>query len=305
MKAERWIMEESKYGKYIISASGEAGNDEYSKTIASLDYGAIKGSYSCRIIRIKPRKRPAFNLPVHKHDSGKFLVFLGTNRYDPYDLGAEVELYMGEEPEKHVITRPTIVYIPDGMIQSPGVVKRADRPFTLVEIGQGPPSADGFSDKLSDEYTGNARAKYDRYFVSGSPEEPGPGPNLGRIDDKVLEGCHGCQATWLPPENAPFPAHPPHVHDSAEFLIHIGTNPDDPYELGAEVELCMGKEMERHVITRPSIIFLPKGFIHGPWTIKRVDSPWISMKVGQGPRGVGEYTLALDEGKKGIRGIRA
>jgi uncharacterized RmlC-like cupin family protein len=77
--------------------------------------------------------------------------------------------------------------------------------------------------------------------------------------------------------------HGPHIHKDAELLIHVGTNPDDPMDLGAEVELCMGEEMEKHVITKTCVVYIPPGLIHCPWTIKRVDRPWIMIDICQGP----------------------
>ena len=153
-----------------------------------------------------------------------------------------------------------------------------------------------------------AETKYGKYFIEYDPTRwPNERrPVMARMEDSVMKGSYFYLVHWVlpgfggPPVDYPMAGHPPHIHRDAELLFHIGTNPDDPFDLGAEVELCMGKEMEKHIITRPAVIFLPKGFIHGPWTIKRVDRPWISMKVGQGARGVGEHTLAIAEGKKGI-----
>ena len=36
-------------------------------------------------------------------------------------------------------------------------------------------------------------------------------------------------------------------------------------DLGAEVVLYMGPEMEKHVITKTSAVFIPANFIHCPW----------------------------------------
>jgi hypothetical protein len=43
-----------------------------------------------------------------------------------------------------------------------------------------------------------------------------------------------------------------HVHSEAELLIYIGTNPDDPDDLEAE--------LERHIITRTAGIFIEERF---------------------------------------------
>ena len=41
---------------------------------------------------------------THVHDCDEHLFFLGTNFEDMNDFDAEIELYMGEEGEKHIIT---------------------------------------------------------------------------------------------------------------------------------------------------------------------------------------------------------
>ena len=42
------------------------------------------------------------------------------------------------------------------------------------------------------------------------------------------------------------------------FCLPVGTNPEDFYDLGAEVELTLGGE--KQTITRSCIVFIPKGW---------------------------------------------
>ena len=67
----------------------------------------------------------------------------------------------------------------------------------------------------------------------------------------------------------------PHVHDYDENLLFLGTDPNDLSQLGGEYMMCIGEEMERHVVTVPSIMHLPKGLPHCPLYITRVDKPLI------------------------------
>jgi hypothetical protein len=66
---------------------------------------------------------------------------------------------------------------------------------------------------------------------------------------------------------------PPHTHDVDEFLFFIGGNPMNMGDFGAEIEIALGEEWERHVITSTSIIYIPKGLQHCPVNVKRVDKP--------------------------------
>ena len=63
----------------------------------------------------------------------------------------------------------------------------------------------------------------------------------------------------------------PHVHDTDEIIGFFGSNPDDPYDLGGEVEIWL--EDDKHMLTRSCMIFVPAGMKHCPLTVTRVDRP--------------------------------
>jgi hypothetical protein len=143
-----------------------------------------------------------------------------------------------------------------------------------------------------------AERKYDKYFIAHERSqreiEMGRTGAILRLDDNVMKGSFFYSASWVMPGtgNPPFgepgkyiwyAGHPPHIHKYAELLIHIGSNPDDPTDLGAEVEMYMGPELERHVFTQSTVIFIPPNFIHAPWKPIRTWRPWIFLEINQGP----------------------
>lgn len=67
---------------------------------------------------------------------------------------------------------------------------------------------------------------------------------------------------------------PPHSHDFDEFLFFIGGNPMDAKDFGAVVEISLGEEWEKHIIDTTSIVYLPKGLVHCPINVKKVDKPF-------------------------------
>ena len=79
-----------------------------------------------------------------------------------------------------------------------------------------------------------------------------------------------------------------HVHDYDEILGFYGTNTDDPYDLGGEIELTI--EDEVHVLTKSSLVFLPGGMTHCPLTITKVDRPIFHFSIVMNP----QYTLVKD-----------
>jgi hypothetical protein len=136
-----------------------------------------------------------------------------------------------------------------------------------------------------------SESKYGKYFVEYDPSRwPNERrPVMARMEESVMPGSFFYLIHWVPPgfgdmfPKEPYTGHPPHIHKYAELLFHIGTNPDDPMDLGAEVEMYMGPEMERHVFNRTTCIWIPPNFIHSPWKPLRIDRPWIFMEVNQGP----------------------
>jgi hypothetical protein len=94
---------------------------------------------------------------------------------------------------------------------------------------------------------------------------------------------------------------PCHTHNFQEFLAWYGGNPKDPEDFGAEVVIYLGKEMEKHVFTRPTIVNLPPGFPHCPLEITRVDRPIIQLEImltGEG--GTREPLFEKDKGYKPV-----
>jgi hypothetical protein len=63
-----------------------------------------------------------------------------------------------------------------------------------------------------------------------------------------------------------------HVHPSEQALIFVGLDPDNLNRLGAEVEIAVGKSLERNLITAPLACVLPAGLAHLPLVTRWVDS---------------------------------
>ncbi len=62
-----------------------------------------------------------------------------------------------------------------------------------------------------------------------------------------------------------------HVHDVDEMLCFYGSDPENPFDLGGEVEFIMGEET--YVLTKSSLIFIPAGIPHSTPLVNRVDRP--------------------------------
>ena len=73
----------------------------------------------------------------------------------------------------------------------------------------------------------------------------------------------------------------PHFHDDfQQILCFLGTNPMDCRDFGgAEIEICLGEEGEKHFINSPTIVSLAKGLHHGPLEFKNIPKPVIFLEV--------------------------
>jgi len=228
--------------------------------------------------------------PYHSevHDFDEVMIWMGADMTDLSELGAEVQLCLGEEKESHMITCSTAVFIPKGLPHLPANIVRMDKRILYLQISLAGEykSTPVPSDKKPSEPVGWG-SKYGHLishlaFTRKSawhygPENPDDaGGSITDIDCKEF----GFNMSYESIRKAPYRFGPrpdkPHVHpEYDEFALFLGTDTDDLSELGAELETGMGKEMERHVITTPTTIKLPKGFPHSPLTITKLNKPFI------------------------------
>ena len=69
----------------------------------------------------------------------------------------------------------------------------------------------------------------------------------------------------------------PHQHAQPEILGFYGSDPDDPYNLGGEVEIFV--DGESHILTKSTMLFLPPELPHCPLYVNRVDRPIFHFSV--------------------------
>ena len=87
------------------------------------------------------------------------------------------------------------------------------------------------------------------------------------------------------PPPGPMPGHDaPEKHDSeVEFLIHLGNNLEDPLDLGAEIELSIGPEKERHTIDKSAMLYVPADTVHGPFKVTKASKQFNFLEIVAGP----------------------
>jgi len=81
-----------------------------------------------------------------------------------------------------------------------------------------------------------------------------------------------------------------HHHDVDEYLFFLGAQlPDLTANFDAEIEIFLGPEYEKHIITKPCILYIPRGFEHNPMDVKRVGKPLLFMPLQLAPYFNGYY----------------
>ncbi|SDE57226.1 hypothetical protein [Sporomusa acidovorans] len=146
----------------------------------------------------------------------------------------------------------------------------------------------------------NCDGKYGKFIIQNLHD-----PNLGSVDfqamykkfakrvlwmdSNVVEGAFQMNTAWYFAVPAQDPVFEEHVHDYDELIGFFGSNPNDPYELGAEIEVTINGE--RHFLTRTSMIFVPAGMRHMPLSIKKVNRPVFHFSIVMHPEysGGGAY----------------
>ena len=67
----------------------------------------------------------------------------------------------------------------------------------------------------------------------------------------------------------------PHKHDCDEVFIFLGTDPENPSDLGAEVEFWLGEgeESDKLEFNTSSFVFVPTNLLHMPIFFRNVKRP--------------------------------
>ncbi len=98
------------------------------------------------------------------------------------------------------------------------------------------------------------------------------GKDLEGLDTSIFWGFCSQPGIWRRGSGS-------HVHATDEILVYLGTDPGDNNYLGAEIEIDLGKEHERHLINVPSFVVCPAGMPHLPQVTRWVDKPFAFFAI--------------------------
>jgi hypothetical protein len=139
-----------------------------------------------------------------------------------------------------------------------------------------------------------ARLKYSKYIVT----EPKPVPlelkakfeaerkkrkstiestRLLTVDDEIIKDFFYVDCNWLWKGSAEDTVEEPHAHDFDEVIGFIGSNRQDPHDLGGKITIWL--DNQEHVLTKSCLIFVPAGTRHCPILFNRIDTPVMFVTI--------------------------
>ena len=110
------------------------------------------------------------------------------------------------------------------------------------------------------------------------------------VDEDIIKGAFFMESVWIWPTDKEVVAEPQtHTHEFDELVAFIGTDTENPHDLGGEIEMWL--DGEKHTITKSCLVFVPKGMKHCPLVVKRVDRPIFHFTAGTG----GKYISSIEQ----------
>jgi hypothetical protein len=266
------IVEVSKYSRItapIVKYRGDRG------TSSDLSF-----EWSCITQPLVMDAEPEVN------ENDQFLLFTGSNIDDFDEFQAEIELPIGKEKKKQIITGPTFVYIPKGLVHGPVKFSVIGKPVVFWNIF------------LDAKYSENWVApEYSKYLAK---------PKMISVDGfagDMIVATHGTDIPFRYIKTPPFRGvtcwcneiglqanlsmgytvvkyrdycvmEPVHYHRRLdEWVFYMGGNPLDVGDFDADVEMFWGREHEKQVIDSTCVCHIPPGMVHIGNEKRRVGKP--------------------------------
>jgi hypothetical protein len=106
-------------------------------------------------------------------------------------------------------------------------------------------------------------------------------PQRVYLSNELIKGCPVfVDIGWIWEMPKPNPVLGEHSHTGDEVVLQIGTDYQNPTDLGGEMEFKMGGETL--TMNKTGAIYIPGGVKHGPFISKRVVRPRIHVSITLG-----------------------
>ena len=289
-----------KYEKYAVRKplyeAGAGFKNRQSPTMTFISEKQVGAPYYLGLGWIYGTPEPNPNVMEHTHDYDEIILYYGGDYKRPQVLGGEIEFYIGGQ--KISINTTTCMYIPAGTPHGPFIWKKFDFPHVEMAfmLGTGDRSKAWGRSHISDgKATPSLKGRgfdYEQYVVRSPMREAGPITATGRMNPTMTYMSQAqvqvsdiyLEFGWI--WGMVKPGIEKMTHAKAdEIVMHIGGDPKNPEDLGADMEFGIEDELMQFNTTYA--MWIPKGLSHGPLNWHAVRKPHIEMAIMLGAQMTG------------------
>jgi hypothetical protein len=286
-------MAESVYEKYAVrkpiyeAGAGYKGRQSPTMTFMS-GKQVPEANYYVELGWIYETPEPNPHIFEHVHDYDEIVLHWGGDPEVPQDLGGEIEFYIGGQPITFNTT--TGIFIPAGTPHGPLTWKKFRFPHVemAMMLGTGDPfkgwGESGIQEPKQTLPKKTAKFDFEQYVIRSPMREAGRNFSKGRQSPTMTYMSHTqinvanyyIEFGWI--WDVVEPAIPAMIHKKFdEIVLHIGGDPKNPEDLGADMHFGMGDDMLSFNTSYG--MYVPRGLKHGPLTWDRVRKPHIEMAI--------------------------
>lgn len=217
-----------------------------------------------------------------KHDQDQVYGFISGDFDDPDNLKADVEMWL--ENDKITFTNTSFVLIPAGVAYGRiKITKHSDKPIfcTRAMFAKGMPAGIPAEATAAPGTYSNETNVVEKYLRAD-----GTLPNVPQgflklllwLDGAKLKGAPYMESVWFCSTKEREEGDT-HGHDFDEFLACIGTDPENPSDLGGVMHFFV--EDEEFILDKSFLLFLPEGVMHCPMFVTEMHRPFIHYTGGK------------------------
>ena len=286
-------MAESEYEKFAVRKpiyeAGPGYKGRQSPTMTFMSSAQVpEANYYIELGWIYDIPEPNPHIHEHVHDYDEIVLHWGGNPETPQVLGGEITFYVGGQPITFNTT--TGVFIPKGVPHGPLIWRKFEFPHIemAMMLGTGNPFEGWGKSGISEAKKGLPEKKnkfdYEQYVIRSPMREAGGNFKSGRQSPtmtymsrpQINIANYYIEFGWI--WDIPVPGIGEMVHNNyEEIVLHIGGDPDNPEDLGADMEFGIGGDMLQ--FNSSYGVFIPKGLNHGPLNWHKVRKPHIEMAI--------------------------
>lgn len=285
-------MAESKYERYVVrkplyeAVPGVKNRQSPAMTFMS-SRQVPECNYYIQIGWIYDIPAPNPHVHEHVHDFDEIIHYWGGDLDTPQVLGGEIEFYIGGQPVTFNTT--TSMFIPKGTPHGPVTWKKFQFPHMemVLALDNGNPvesiEKSGIMEPKKALPKKTTKFDYEQYVIRSPMREAAIGfkglqsPSMTYMSSIQINAAnHYIDWAWV--SDIVEPKIGEHVHNANdELVLHIGGDPNNPEDLGADMEYGIGGDLLQFNTSYG--VFLPKGLRHGPLNWKKVRKPHVEMAI--------------------------